>query len=99
MKLKIPLLISCFLNLALIADTQIEEIITTGSILNNLAEDSSPVEIINQEDLDNLKILTIGEISKYIASSTGSQFQTNALNGTDQGMTSITHRGLYKAST
>ena len=99
MKLKIPLLISCFLNLALIADTQIEEIITTGSILNNLAEDSSPVEIINQEDLDNLKILTIGEISKYIASSTGSQFQTNALDGTDQGMTSITLRGLDHAST
>ena len=94
MKLKIPLLICCFFNLALIADTQIEEIITTGSILNNPVENSSPLDIIDQGDLDDLNIITIGEISKYISSSTGSQFQTNALDGTDQGMSSITLRGL-----
>ena len=79
MKLKIPFLIYCFFSLTLIADTQIEEIITTGSILNNPIENSSPIDIIGQDDLDDLNIITIGEISKYIASSTGSQFQTNAL--------------------
>ena len=99
MKLKIPLLICCFFNLALIADTQIEEIITTGSILNNPVENSSPLDIIDQGDLDDLNIITIGEISKYIASSTGSQFQTNALDGTDQGMSSVTLRGLDHTST
>ena len=99
MKLKIPLLICCFFNLALIADTQIEEIITTGSILNNPVENSSPLDIIDQGDLDDLNIITIGEISKYISSSTGSQFQTNALDGTDQGMSSITLRGLDHTST
>ncbi|MDC0454351.1 TonB-dependent receptor plug domain-containing protein, partial [Gammaproteobacteria bacterium] len=99
MKLKIPLLIYCFFNLTLIADMQIEEIITTGSILNNPAENSSPLDIIDQDDLNDLNIITIGEISKYIASSTGSQFQTNALDGTDQGMSSITLRGLDHTST
>ena len=68
MKLKIPLLIYCFFNLTLIADMQIEEIITTGSILNNPAENSSPLDIIDQDDLNDLNIITIGEISKYIAS-------------------------------
>ena len=72
MKLKIPLLIYCFFNLTLIADMQIEEIITTGSILNNPAENSSPLDIIDQDDLNDLNIITIGEMSKYIASSTGS---------------------------
>ena len=56
MKLKIPLLIYCFFNLTLIADMQIEEIITTGSILNNPAENSSPLDIIDQDDLNDLNL-------------------------------------------
>jgi len=89
----------CTFNINLIAETQIEEVITTGSLLHSPDEDSSPIDIISEENLKDLNILTIGEISKYIASSSGSHFQTNSLDGTDQGMSSITLRGLDHAST
>ena len=99
MKLKLLLIMFCTFNINLIAETQIEEVITTGSLLHNPDEDSSPIDIISEENLKDLNILTIGEISKYIASSSGSHFQTNSLDGTDQGMSSITLRGLDHAST
>ncbi|MCH2478919.1 MAG: TonB-dependent receptor, partial [Gammaproteobacteria bacterium] len=47
----------------------------------------------------NLNISTVGEISKYLASSAGSHFQSNTLDGVDQGMSAITLRGLDHAST
>ena len=99
MKLKLLLIIFCTLNIIIIAETQIDEVVTTGSLLHSPEEESSPIDIISEEDLKDLNILTIGEISKYIASSSGSHFQTNALDGTDQGMSSITLRGLDHAST
>ena len=99
MKLKLLLIMFCTFNINLIAETQIEEVITTGSLLHSPDEDSSPIDIISEENLKDLNILTIGEISKYIASSSGSHFQTNSLDGTDQGMSSITLRGLDHAST
>ena len=58
-----------------------------------------PIEVINKEDLENLNITQLAEISKYLNISSGSRFQTNALEGTDQGMTSITLRGLDRTST
>ena len=81
----------------LVAD--VEEVVVTGSLINNLENDSSPIEVINKEDLENLNITQLAEISKYLNISSGSRFQTNALEGTDQGMTSITLRGLDHAST
>ena len=81
----------------LIAD--VEEVVVTGSLIDNLENDSSPIEVINKEDLENLNITQLAEISKYLNISSGSRFQTNALEGTDQGMTSITLRGLDHAST
>ena len=41
----------------------------------------------------------MGEISKYLASTSGSHFQSNTLDGVDQGMSAITLRGLDHAST
>ena len=79
--------------------TDIEEIIVTGSLINNSELDSSPIEIITQENFENLNISTIAEISKYITASSGSHFQANTLDGVDQGMSSVTLRGLDHAST
>ena len=92
----IPLiLLSFFISV----NAEIEEIITTGSLLKDLEEDSSPVDVISEENYKNLNISNIAEISKYISSSSGSHFQANTLDGVDQGMAAITLRGLDHAST
>ena len=71
----------------LVAD--VEEVVVTGSLIDNLENDSSPIEVINKEDLENLNITQLAEISKYLNISSGSRFQTNALEGTDQGLSLI----------
>ena len=78
---------------------EVEEVITTGSLIKDIEVDSSPVELITKNDFDNLNINSVAEISKYLTSSSGSHFQTNALDGVDQGMSNITLRGLDHAST
>ena len=100
MKFKLIIFTSyCFALLNLVSETQIEEIVTTGSFLKSANEDYSLIDTISKDSIEDMNLLTIGEISKYVSSSTGSQFQTNALDGTDQGMSSITLRGLDNAST
>ena len=78
---------------------EIEEVLITGSNLNDTELDSSPIEQISSDDFDKFNINNIAEISKFLNSSSGSRFQTNALEGVDQGMASITLRGLNQAST
>ncbi len=78
---------------------EVEEVIITGSLIKDIEADSSPVELITKEDFDDLNINNVAEISKYLTSSSGSHFQTNALDGVDQGMSNITLRGLDHAST
>ena len=51
MSLRFFIIASLLTNVSLLAEVQIEEIIVTGSILNNAEENSSPVEIINEADL------------------------------------------------
>ena len=80
-------------------DAEIEEIITTGSLIENSEIDSSPISLISADDYKNFNISSIAEISKYISSSSGSHFQSNTLDGVDQGMAAITLRGLDHAST
>ena len=77
----------------------VEEIIVTGSIVKNAENDLSPVQVINENNFKNLNITNIGEISKYLNVSSGSRFQSNALEGIDQGMSSITLRGLDSSAT
>ena len=76
----------------------IEEITVTGSYIGSKSEKIS-VEVIDETEFNNLNISSIGEISKYLASSSGSHFQSNTLDGVDQGMSAITLRGLDHAST
>ena len=83
----------------LIANSNIEELVTTGSIIKNPEVDSSPVDVITKEGFENFNISSFAEISKYITSASGSHFQTNALEGVDQGMASITLRGLDHSAT
>ena len=76
-----------------------EETVVTGSLIKNAENDLSPIQEIKERDLKNFNITNIGEISKYLNVSSGSRFQTNALEGVDQGMSSITLRGLDASAT
>ena len=82
-----------------IYSNEIEEIVVTGTLLKDAESDLSPVQLINENDYKNFNITNIGEISKYLNVSSGSRFQTNALEGVDQGMSSITLRSLDASAT
>ena len=77
---------------------EIEEITVIGSYIGSKSDKIS-VEVIGETEFNNLNISSVGEISKYLASSAGSHFQSNTLDGVDQGMSAITLRGLDHAST
>ena len=77
----------------------IDEVTVIGSYLESTEIDLSPVTIIDKDMIEDINISSIAEISKYISSSSGSHFQANTLGGVDQGMASITLRGLDHAST
>ncbi len=94
---KIFLLAIIFFSIGIYAQ-EIEEISVTGSYIGTEAEKLS-IQVIDQSDYNNLNITTVGEISKYLASSSGSHFQSNTLDGIDQGMSAITLRGLDHSST
>ena len=93
------LLFTLFVSVSTLHSEEIEEVVVTGSLLKDPELDASPVEQISSEDFDKFNINNIAEISKFLNSSSGSRFQTNALEGVDQGMASITLRGLNQAST
>ena len=57
------------------------------------------MDIISAEEFKNLRVSTVAELSKYLSIASGSHFQTNALDGIDQGMATITLRGLGRSST
>ena len=98
MRLKIT--IFSFLIFSLfIYSNEIEEVVVTGTLLKDAESDLSPVQVINESNYKNFNITNIGEISKYLNVSSGSRFQTNALEGVDQGMSSITLRGLDASAT
>ena len=87
-----------FLSFFIAADN-IEELVVTGTMIKDAENDLSPVQVISKEDYENLNITNIAEISKYLNISSGSRFQSNALAGVDQGMSSITLRGLDDSAT
>ena len=76
-----------------------EEIISVASYLESSEQNASPVDVISAEDYKNLRVSTVAELSKYLSVASGSHFQTNALDGVDQGMSAITLRGMDHAST
>ncbi|MAJ30546.1 MAG: TonB-dependent receptor [Gammaproteobacteria bacterium] len=92
------LLLILFSLFSLVDAEEIEEIKVTGSYIGSRANDIG-TQIIDQTDFKNLNVSTVGEISKYLASAAGAHFQSNTLDGVDQGMAAITLRGLDHAST
>ena len=92
-------LLTPFLFLFQFVEADIEETVVTGSLIKVLEDDSSPIEVITSEEYDQLNITNVAEISKHLNISSGSRFQSNALEGVDQGMASLTLRGLEQAST
>ena len=91
--------LTSFVFLFQLIEADIEEVVVTGSLIKVLEDDSSPIEVITSEEYDQLNITNVAEISKYLNISSGSRFQSNALEGVDQGMASLTLRGLEQAST
>ena len=85
-------LISIVISFACFANEDPEEITVIGSYID-LESESNPVEVIDEARYRDLNITNIGEISKYLNISAGSHFQTNSLDGVDQGMSSVTLRG------
>ena len=79
-------------NLVLAQET--EEIISVASYLESNELNASPVDVISAEEFRNLRVSTVAELSKYLSIASGSNFQTNALDGVDQGMANITLRGM-----
>ena len=85
MNIKSKLLFLILFSLFSAADAEeIEEIKVTGSYIGSRANDIG-TEIIDQTDFKNLNVSTVGEISKYLASAAGAHFQSNTLDGVDQG--------------
>jgi iron complex outermembrane receptor protein len=76
-----------------------EEIISVASYIESNELNASPVDVISAEEFKNLRVPTVAELSKYLSIASGSNFQSNALDGVDQGMTNITLRGMDHAST
>ncbi len=76
-----------------------EEIVVTGSYIKNTDNELSPIETFSKDDYLKFNTMSLSEISRYIPSIYGSHFQTNSMDGEDQGMSAITLRGLDHAST
>ena len=76
-----------------------EELVVTGSYLNDQTIEASPIEIMSAEKISDLSLSSISEISKFIHTSSGSHFQSDSLEGTDQGMANINLRGLNLSAT
>ena len=67
------------ISFSIFSNEEIEEVITTGTLLKESKSKFSPVEIITAEKFDEIGVSTIAEISKYLSASSGSHFQTNTI--------------------
>ena len=95
----LPVFFTYFLVINFVVADDSEEVISVASYIDSSELNASPVDIISSQEFKNLRVSTVAELSKYLSVASGSHFQTNALDGVDQGMSSITLRGLDHAST
>jgi len=95
--LKVCLVYFLIINFSFAQET--EEVISVASYIESSEQNASPVDVISADDFKNLRVSTVAELSKYLTVASGSHFQTNALDGVDQGMSAITLRGMDHAST
>ena len=100
MKKKFSLILSLLsISFATYAEEMIDEVIVTGTFIKQTEQRLHSLDTIDEDAYRKLNISNVAEISKYISSSLGSHFQTNSLDGFDQGMASINLRGLGSSST
>ena len=95
----LPVFFTYFLVINFVVADETEEVISVASYIDSSELNVSPVDIISSQEFKNLRVSTVAELSKYLSVASGSHFQTNALDGVDQGMSSITLRGLDHTST
>ena len=95
----LPAIVVYLLAINIVLASETEEVISVASYIESSELNASPVDIISSEEFKDLRVSTVAELSKYLSVASGSHFQTNALDGVDQGMSSITLRGLDHAST
>jgi iron complex outermembrane receptor protein len=95
----LPAIVVYLLAINIVLASEIEEVISVASYIESSELNASPVDVISSEEFKDLRVSTVAELSKYLSVASGSHFQTNALDGVDQGMSSITLRGLDHAST
>ena len=65
-----------FISILLAAD---EELIVTGSYFEDKSLDSSPVDLISFQEIENFNLSSLSEIGKYIHTSSGSHFQSDSM--------------------
>ena len=95
----LPVFFTYFLVINFVLADETEEVISVASYIESSELNASPVDVISAKEFKDLRVSTVAELSKYLSVASGSHFQTNALDGVDQGMSSITLRGLDHAST
>ncbi len=93
------LLLIAFFMLPFSFSEEVEEVIVTGTILKNSENNDPTLKVLTNSAFNELNIISFAELSKFLTSSSGSRFQTNTLDGVDQGMSNINLRGLDNTST
>ena len=92
-------LVLLIISFYVFSSDDIEEVVTTGSLLTSTTGNAVEKEIIKAQQIKDFGLVSFAELSQYITSSSGSRFQSNTLGGQDQGMASINLRGLEQEST
>ena len=82
LRILLPFFIFTFANNSVLAQDT-EEIISVASYIESSEFNASPVDIISGEDFKNLRVSSVAELSKYLTIASGSNLQTNALDGVD----------------
>mgnify|MGYP007000063650 len=78
-------LLMAFFMLPFSFSEEVEEVIVTGTILKNSENNDPTLKVLTNSAFNELNIISFAELSKFLTSSSGSRFQTNSLDGVDQG--------------
>ena len=91
----------CLSQFSLAQQDVIEEIVVTGSYIKTSSKnDTSPVDIILRDEIENIGAFLASEITKNLSINSGSENNTDAFtSGSTQGTSNINLRGLGLSST
>ena len=83
------------------ADTNIEEVLVTGSYLKSSAKDgASPIVIVDRENIDQMGAMTISDITRNMTANSGAENVPDSFtSGSTQGTSNVNLRGLGLGST